>query len=215
MAEEKTLKKSQESAKTTSHIKYTRSSNFEYASHPGYKIQYPRVSTTKRRGRSAQDFSIGRLNAHGFQPGFFLVDSRGGCFFISFFYYNELMVTPKRTFGDLGERLATRYLQNKKYIILDTNFQNKTGRRLGEIDIIACDSDELVFVEVKTREMQKYSETLPEENITHKKLLYLAKIAYIYIRLKNLEHMPYRFDALSVWINLEEKIAKIKHIQSL
>ncbi len=55
MAEEATKKS--ESSKKKSHIKYTRSSNFEYASHPGYKIQDPRVSTTKRRGRSAYNFS--------------------------------------------------------------------------------------------------------------------------------------------------------------
>ncbi len=126
-----------------------------------------------------------------------------------------MTITSKRTFGDLGEKLAARYLQDKNYKIIEKNFQNNIGRRLGEIDIIAKDGEELVFVEVKTREFQKYADTLPEENITQTKLLRLAKIANAYLNLHRLDDAPYRFDALSVWIDKDNKKAKIKHIQSL
>ena len=126
-----------------------------------------------------------------------------------------MTITSRRNFGDLGEKLAARYLQNKNYEIVAKNFQNSSGRQLGEIDIIARDGKEWVFVEVKTREMRKYANTLPEENITAGKLLKLAKIANIYLNKNNLQSAPYRFDALSVWIDVGEKKAKIKHIQSL
>ena len=125
------------------------------------------------------------------------------------------MPTFKRTFGDLGEKLSAKYLKEKGYKILDLNFQNASGRRLGEIDIVAKDGTCLVFAEVKTREMEKYSNTLPEENITHAKLLRLEKIASAYMRLKKMEDMDYRFDALSVWLDTAKKAAKIKHIKSL
>lgn len=115
----------------------------------------------------------------------------------------------------MGEELAAKYLKEKGYKILDINFQNNFGRRLGEIDIIAQDKNELVFVEVKTREMKRYADTLPEENITQTKLLRLAKIASAYIRLKKLDNLDYRFDALSVWLDCDLKEAKIKHIESL
>ncbi len=126
-----------------------------------------------------------------------------------------MTITTKRNFGDLGEKLAAKYLKNKGYVILDLNFQNNFGRRLGEIDIIARDGEELIFVEVKTREINKYADTLPEENITHLKLMRLAKIADAYIRLKKLDHLDYRFDAISVWLDSKSKEAKIKHIRSL
>ena len=129
--------------------------------------------------------------------------------------YTKTMTTLKRNFGDLGEKLAARYLRNKNYQILDTNFQNNSGRRLGEIDIIALEKNELVFIEVKTREMKKYADTLPEENITPTKLQRMVKIANNYIHLKHLEKLDYRFDALSVWLDLLAKRAKIKHIKSL
>ena len=127
------------------------------------------------------------------------------------------MITTKRNFGDLGEEAAAKYLKGKDYTILDRNFQNNSGRRLGEIDIVARDEkeNELVFVEVKTREMNRYGNTLPEENIARTKLLRLEKIAQAYIRLKNLDDLPYRFDAISVWLDPKKNTARIKHIESL
>lgn len=125
------------------------------------------------------------------------------------------MTSTKRRFGDLGEKAAAKYLKEKGYEIVETNFQNNLGKRLGEIDIIAKDGDELVFAEVKTRELQRYGDTLPEENITYSKLRKLAKIANLYMRMNNLDNMDYRFDAVSVWLDLDKKTAKIKHISHL
>jgi putative endonuclease len=125
------------------------------------------------------------------------------------------MITLRRQFGDSGERAAAKYLKEKGYEIVETNFQNNSGRRLGEIDIIAKDRDELVFVEVKTREMEKYGDTLPEENITRAKLHKLNKIAWAYLRQKRLDNAPYRFDAVSVWLDLARNKARIKHISHL
>ena len=122
-----------------------------------------------------------------------------------------------KNLGFLGEEEAVKYLQNNGYKVLDRNFKNNLGRRLGEIDIIAKDQkeNELVFVEVKTREYEKYKDTDPEENITYAKLRKLAKIANVYLRLKKLENESYRFDAISVWINNKTKEVKIKHIPNL
>ena len=77
------------------------------------------------------------------------------------------------------------------------------------------DKEELVFVEVKTRNLKKFGETLPEENITYSKIRKLSKIAQYYIRQKKMEEMDFRFDAISVWLDEEAKKAKIKHIISL
>lgn len=115
----------------------------------------------------------------------------------------------------MGEDLAVKYLQDKGYEILDRNFCNKSGRRMGEIDIIAQKAKEIVFVEVKTREMLKYDCTLPEENISRQKLHKLNKIAVFYVRQKNLWSQAYRFDAISVWLDVASKKAKIKHLESI
>ena len=49
--------------------------------------------------------------------------------------------------GKNGEEIATEFLRKKGYKILERNFEASQG----EIDIIAKDDKELVFVEVKTR----------------------------------------------------------------
>ena len=51
--------------------------------------------------------------------------------------------------GKIGEDLATKYLENLGYTIMERNFVANQG----EIDIIARDNakEELVFVEVKMK----------------------------------------------------------------
>lgn len=117
----------------------------------------------------------------------------------------------------MGEKIAADFLQRKGYEIFGTNYQNSSGYRLGEIDIIAKDlsSEEIVFVEVKTRDYQKYKETLPEENITRSKLRKMEKIANSYLLKNNLRDKPYRFDAISIWLDLSAKRAKVKHLRSI
>lgn len=119
--------------------------------------------------------------------------------------------------GKTGEQVAANFLKNMGYEILGMNFKNDSGRRLGEIDIIALDSkqNEMVFVEVKTREYNRYQDTLPEENINYQKLRKLVKIATIYLRQNKLEDCAYRFDAISVWLDYGTRMAKIKHIPNI
>jgi putative endonuclease len=123
----------------------------------------------------------------------------------------------QKSTGQIGEQVATDYLKKQDYEILERNFKNKTGRILGEIDIIAKDKEmnEIVFVEVKTREYQKYKDTLPEENITPSKLRKLNKIATRYLQENNLRDAAYRFDAISVWLDYATRNAKIKHLKSI
>ena len=57
------------------------------------------------------------------------------------------MRTPEQRLGELGERLAAEYVQKKGMRILEHNYRIRGG----EIDLIAQDGDEVVFIEVKTR----------------------------------------------------------------
>lgn len=121
----------------------------------------------------------------------------------------------KLNLGQLGEKAAAKYLKKKGYKIIAFNFQNTKGRRVGEVDIIAQEKDQIVFVEVKTRELENYETTLPEENITRQKLYKLQKIAQVYINKNKLWDHSYRFDAVSVWISRDRKTVKIKHLESI
>ncbi len=129
--------------------------------------------------------------------------------------FNLFKGKKKKNLGEHGEDLAVKYLKKNGYKILERNFANTIGRRLGEIDVIARKKKEIIFVEVKTRGLDKRDNTLPEENITPRKLHKLSKIANNYIKINNLIDAPYRFDAVSVWVSNDYKINKIKHIESI
>ena len=121
----------------------------------------------------------------------------------------------KNELGPQGEKVAADYLKKKGYQIIETNYANVLGRKLGEIDIIARKDETLVFVEVKTRNLENYSQTLPEANITYDKLHKLSKIANQYLYKHKLLDANYRFDAISVWLDFQTRRAKIKHIESI
>lgn len=130
----------------------------------------------------------------------------------------QTIQTPStQSTGKTGEQVAASFLLALGYTILAMNFKNDSGRRVGEVDIIARDTQagEIVFVEVKTRDFRQYGGTLPEENIGYQKLRKLAKIAVLYLRKMHWEDSPYRFDAISVWLNWETRRAKIKHLPNI
>jgi putative endonuclease len=123
----------------------------------------------------------------------------------------------QETTGQTGERVAVNFLKEHGYEILTVNFKNSFGRRLGEIDIIAREKTarQIVFVEVKTRDFKKYQNTLPEENITYSKLRKLEKIAQFYLRINRLSAADYRFDAISVLLDKENRKAQIRHLKNI
>lgn len=80
--------------------------------------------------------------------------------------------------GNLGEDYASKLLKKTGYKILARNFHS----RFGEIDIVAQDRNELVFVEVKTRWSKNFGN--PEEAVTPLKLRHLVRAAD-YFKLTN------------------------------
>ena len=61
------------------------------------------------------------------------------------------VIEKPKTLGQLGEEFAQKIYEEKGYEILGANVFNKKGLRKGEIDFIAKNKTEIVFVEVKTR----------------------------------------------------------------
>lgn len=105
--------------------------------------------------------------------------------------------------GKRGENLACSYLKEKGYSILQTNWR----RGKLEIDIIALDGDELVFVEVKTRTSSLFGE--PEDAVTPQKRRHLVQAANAYV-IKSGYDKGSRFDVISILI--EDNHCSIHHI---
>lgn len=70
-----------------------------------------------------------------------------------FNFFKSKPVAPQKpkTLGQLGEEFAQKEYERRNYKIVASNFFNKKGLRLGEIDFIAKNKEKIIFVEVKTR----------------------------------------------------------------
>jgi putative endonuclease len=97
-----------------------------------------------------------------------------------------------RSKGTEGETLAAQFLEEKGYSILERNY--RFGR--GEIDLVAKEGPELVFVEVKSRHSQRYG--APEESVTTAKERQLKKVAEGYLFQHNIENESCRFDIITI-----------------
>jgi len=107
--------------------------------------------------------------------------------------------------GKRGEELAVQFLQDLGYIIVATNWQQHKF----EIDIIAQDSNEIVFVEVKTRSTNFFGN--PEDAVTPLKQKHLIDGADFYVNQNEID-LECRFDVVAIVLN--ESISEIKHIKS-
>ena len=109
--------------------------------------------------------------------------------------------------GSFGEMLVITYLENMNYEILDKNYKTK----FGEIDSIAKDKKEYVFIEVKTRTSSKYG--MPSEAVDFNKEKHIKKSSQVYVYLNNLENKYIRYDVIEVYFINKNKYY-INHLKN-
>ena len=101
------------------------------------------------------------------------------------------MSDTRQALGRWGEDLAAAYLQQRGMVILERNFRGKRG----EVDIIARDGKDLVFVEVKTRRGCSFG--TPQEAVNWRKQQQIIHVAELYLQLHPSRLQP-RFDVVAV-----------------
>lgn len=105
--------------------------------------------------------------------------------------------------GRKGEQIAAAYLKKKGYRICETNFRCP----LGEIDIVAWEKDELVFIEVKTRKSNQLG--YPEQAVEARKQKKLSQLALWYLKKKKLDDANFRFDVMAITLLSEGNEVKL------
>ncbi len=122
------------------------------------------------------------------------------------------MTLETKQLGNAGEDLAVKHLKKQGYKILDRNFRYKG---FGEIDIIARNSEQLVFCEVKTRiKTGNLSPFNPEDNITYFKQKQLVKLAKIYLINKRIpQDISWQIDVIAIEMDPLTKKADLRHIE--
>ena len=94
--------------------------------------------------------------------------------------------------GRVGEDIAAGFLVKNGYRISERNYRCP----IGEIDIVARDKNDLVFVEVKTRRSADLG--YPEQAVGIKKQKKISKLALWYLQEKRLNGVRTRFDVVAV-----------------
>lgn len=101
-------------------------------------------------------------------------------------------MADKDILGRRGEDLAAAALVAKGYLLLDRNWRCP----LGELDIVAVDGAETVFVEVKTRSGLGFGH--PFESVTPVKLARLRRLAAAWCEAHPGGHDLIRIDVIAV-----------------
>lgn len=122
--------------------------------------------------------------------------------------------------GAWGEQIASNYLENHGFTILDRNYLKKWG----EIDIVARGTDSQVhFVEVKTVSYETKQQLdlavtrrtwRPEENVHAHKLLKLQRAIESWLMEKKYDG-PWQIDVVAVRVVPREKFASIKYMPNV
>ena len=101
--------------------------------------------------------------------------------------------------------MAARFLKNKGYLVLETNYRC----RWGEIDIVAVDEGQIVFVEVRTRNGNEFG--TPEESITPAKKSRLVVTAEYYLGDHGQEGLDWRVDLIAIRLGSGQRLERVDH----
>lgn len=122
--------------------------------------------------------------------------------------------------GKIGEDLATKWLSDRKFLIIQRNYNKKWG----EIDIVARRTDKKMhFVEVKsvsyeTRYDLEYAVThetwRPEDNVHREKQNRMKRAIQTWM-LENKYKSEFQIDIITVRIVLDEKFARVHMVDNV
>lgn len=111
--------------------------------------------------------------------------------------------------GDYGEKVARDWLRAHGCKVLARNFK---GRKGGEVDIVAREGKQLLFIEVKTRRKDAAIRGLAAVN--RKKQALIERGANEWLRRLNTRDLAWRFDVIEVEVSEGEKpvVGRIENV---
>ena len=118
------------------------------------------------------------------------------------------MISSNRSVGLWGEAVASEYLTNKGYTILDRNARTPHG----EIDLVARQGTVTVFVEVKTRTSNRFGP--PEAAITPKKRAHMVAACQAYLQVHPELDGDCRLDVIAIEHDRSKKATSVVHFEN-
>ena len=120
------------------------------------------------------------------------------------FVFKKYNMNSKQIRGGIGEEITAEHYAENGYIIVCRNFRVRGG----EIDLIAENEREVVFIEVKTRD--KKTAYRPSESVWADQQNSIKYAANIFLsRSKMSAFLQPRFDVAEVWIDDDDYTVNI------
>ena len=116
------------------------------------------------------------------------------------------MTAARQAFGEIGERIAERWLRRQGWRVVQRRFRN--GRR--DIDLVVEREGTVAFVEVKARRGAGFGG--PVEAVNWRKQRELTRSALVWIDRHGRERESYRFDVIGVLVDGER--VRVRHVEN-
>ena len=117
------------------------------------------------------------------------------------------MPSARATLGRLGEDAAARHLVATGYTLIARNWRCANG----ELDLVARQGDQVVFVEVRTR---RGSLAHPEESVGPVQARRLRGLAYTYLECAGLSaESAWRIDVIAVEVDHAGRVTRLEQIE--
>lgn len=118
------------------------------------------------------------------------------------------MVTARKAMGDFGERVAAHRLEAAGMTVIGRNVRVPGG----EIDIVARDGADLVFVEVRTR---RALPGVAAESVDETKLERMWTCAMAYCEREDVDPETVRIDVVSIDLDRAGRVAAVEHFRGV
>ncbi len=115
------------------------------------------------------------------------------------------MSAARQAFGELGERIAERWLRERGWRVMQRRF--RSGHR--DIDLVVEREGLVAFVEVKARHGNQFGD--PVEAVDWRKQRELGRSALVWISRHGRRHEAYRFDVVGVLVDGSR--VRIRHVE--
>jgi len=114
------------------------------------------------------------------------------------------MSAARQAFGELGERIAERWLRRQGWRVVQRRF--RSGHR--DIDLVVEREGTIAFVEVKARRGSEFGD--PIEAVNWRKQKELSRSAFVWIDRHGRPRESYRFDVVGVLVEGER--VRVRHV---
>ena len=112
--------------------------------------------------------------------------------------------------GRVGERLALEHLERLGYRVVEQNYRT----RFGEIDLVVCDEQTLVFVEVKARRAEAAAGAVESVPPRKQRQVRSMAAAWLVETTERPRARDLRFDVIAVTVDRHSKLVRLDHLEA-